>query len=311
MGVFDSFAAATDNWTRSALVAAATEQAPSYVAEALTYDRPQTLTDFVVAVLPAALPAHAGQFLSASAGEGPGAVALKARIVRDVARMEGGVINVDASTVPALQKLLDDPATTAGALPIVAKWDTAGLLSAKADSHAQLMLRDLGDASASDDRRTDSASGLLGVPAHRAKVLSTIAPMLTDPAVPATLKGRLIAALGENAGSDADTVMIAALARTNSTLLFDQLLKRPDSSLALLAAMKEGKVTAATLGPANVARLRTHPNRQVAIQAATLLDALSPAAKAKDDIMAALLPEVEKPGDAVKGKALFTGTCSS
>ena len=35
--VLDSFAAATDNWTRSALVAAATEQAPSYVAEALTY----------------------------------------------------------------------------------------------------------------------------------------------------------------------------------------------------------------------------------------------------------------------------------
>ena len=27
-GVLDSFAAATDNWTRSALVAAATEQAP-------------------------------------------------------------------------------------------------------------------------------------------------------------------------------------------------------------------------------------------------------------------------------------------
>ena len=30
--VLDAFAAATDNWTRSALVAAATEQAPSYVA---------------------------------------------------------------------------------------------------------------------------------------------------------------------------------------------------------------------------------------------------------------------------------------
>ncbi len=39
-GVLDSFAAATDNWTRSALVAAATEQAATYVTEALTYGRP-------------------------------------------------------------------------------------------------------------------------------------------------------------------------------------------------------------------------------------------------------------------------------
>jgi hypothetical protein len=48
--------------------------------------------------------------------------------------------------------------------------------------------------------------------------------MLSDPAVPASLKGRLIAALGETAGSDVDAVMVAALARTNSTPLFDQIL---------------------------------------------------------------------------------------
>jgi hypothetical protein len=309
--VFDSFAAATDNWTRSALVAAATEQAPSYAAEALTYDRPQALTEFVVAVLPAALPVHAGELLIAAAGAGPGAVPLKTSIVRAVARMEGGTITMDAATTQALEKLLDDPSTTAAALPIVAKWDKAGALSAKTNSQAELMLRDLGDPAASDDRRVDSAGSLLAVPARRAQALSTIAPMLTDPAVHATLKGRLIAALGESAGSDADTVMIAALARTNSSLLFDQLLKRPDSSLALLAAMKEGKVTAANLGPASVARLRTHPNRQVGLQAAALLDSLSPAAKAKDDIIAALMPEVAKPGDAAKGRALFTGTCSA
>ena len=75
--------------------------------------------------------------------------------------------------------------------------------------------------------------------------------------------------------------------------------------------MKDGKVTPANLGPANVARLRTHPNRQVARQAAALLDTLSPAGRAKADIIASLTPEVEKPGDAVKGKALFTGACST
>ncbi len=173
------------------------------------------------------------------------------------------------------------------------------------------MLRELGDATASDERRAESAGSLLAVPARRAQALSVIAPMLSDPAVPASLQGRLIGALGEAPGSDVDAVLVAALARSNSTLLFEQLLKRPDSSVALLTAMKEGKVTLAGLGPANVARLRTHPNRQVALQAAALLDALSPAARAKGDIVAALLPEIEKPGDGAKGKTLFTGACST
>ena len=310
-GVLDSFASATDNWTRSALVAAATEQAPAYVVEALTHDRPQALTDFVEAVVPAALPDHAGRLLVAAAGGGPAASSLKPGIVRAVARMEGGTLALDAATSDALEKLIDDPATTAAALPIVAKWDKGGVLSAKADSHAQRVLRDLGDATASEDRRADAAASLLAVPARRADALGAIAAMLSDPGVTASLQARLITALGEAPGADADALMVASLARNNSTPLFDQILKRPDSTLALLAAMKEGTVTPAGLGPANVARLRTHPNRKVALQAVALLDALSPATRAKTDVVVALLPEVEKPGDAEKGKALFTGACSS
>jgi putative membrane-bound dehydrogenase-like protein len=309
--VLDTFAKANDSWTRSALIAAAAEQAPAYVAEAFAYESPQVLTEFVAAILPAALPAHAGRLLVVAAGGGSGTESLKTGVVRAVARMEGGAIALDASTTQALQKLLDDPATTAVALPIVARWDKAGVLGASAESRARGLLRDLGDPTASDDRRVDIAASLLATPQRRPDVLSTIAPMLTDPAVPEPLKGRLIATLGESAGSDVDGVLIAALAQTNSTLLFDQLLKRPDSSLALLAAIKDGKVTPVNLGPANVARLRTHPNRQVAQQAAALLDTLSPAAKLKSDIIAALVPDVEKPGDAAKGKLLFTGACSS
>jgi putative membrane-bound dehydrogenase-like protein len=309
--VLDAFAAATDNWTRSALVAAASEQAASYIADALLHDRPQALTEFVAAVLPAALPAHAGRLLVASASAGLAAEALKVSIVRAVARMEAGTIALDGETTQALQRLLDDPATRAAALPIVARWDKGGALTATADSYAAVMLRDLGDTTASDDRRVDSAVSLLAVPARRAQALSTIAPMLSDTAVSGAFKGRLITAVGESGGADADVVMVAALASTNSTLVFDQLLKRPESSVALLAAMKEGKVTPASLGPANVARLRTHPNRQVAQQAVALLDTLSPAARAKNDIIAGLLPEVERPGDAARGKTLFTGTCAS
>ena len=180
--VLDAFAAATDNWTRSALVAAATEQAPPIVAEALTYDRPQALTDFVVAVLPAALPAHAGAIAGrgcrqqaparrrskpASCAPSPGWKAVRSRWT--------------PTTTQALQKLLDDPATTAAALPIVAKWDKAGALSAKADSYAQLMLHDVSSIRAAATTAASTAPrACSAVPAHRAQVLAAIAPMLAD-----------------------------------------------------------------------------------------------------------------------------------
>ena len=205
----DAFTASADNWTKSALVAAATGQAPEYVADALTYARPDALTEFVTAILPAALPNHAGRLLVAAAGAGSNAGALKAGVVRAVARMEGGAIALDPATTQALQKLLDDPATSAAALPIVAKWDKAGVLSANAESRARVLLRELGTAATSDDRRADITASLLAIPANRPEALSTIARLLKEPGQ----SGRLIATLGESTGSDVDAVLVAALAR--------------------------------------------------------------------------------------------------
>ncbi|MDQ3347869.1 MAG: ThuA domain-containing protein, partial [Acidobacteriota bacterium] len=211
----------------------------------------------------------------------------------------------------AVQALLDDPATTAAALPIVAKWDTAGALKAAAETRAAALLKELGDARATDDRRAELVASLIAMPSQRAAVLTAVGPQLSDPAVSDALKARLIVTLGNNAGADVDGVLVTALARTGSTPIFDQMLKRPESALALLEAMKAGRVTPGQLGPANVARLRTHPNRQVAQQASSLLDALIPQVRQRADVLAALLPEVERPGDPARGRALFSGACAS
>jgi putative heme-binding domain-containing protein len=309
--LLETFSKANDNWTRSAIAAAATEQPQAWVASALAFSRPDALTDLVAIAAPAALPASAAALLVSAGDASPQAGALKAVVVRSVARMEGGTIRMDAPTTAALRKLIDDPATTAAALPVAARWDKAGTLAATVDSHAVSLLKELADPKASDDRRAELASSLLGVPKRRPQALAAIAPWLSSANVSDALKGRLIATLGENPGADVDKVMVAAFAKSNSTPLFDQILRRPEATTALLAAMKAKTITPSTLGPANVARLRTHPNRQIAAAAASLLDTLSPAGKAKADIIAALTPEIEKPGDASKGQALFTGTCSS
>src|SRR5205085_7946123 len=74
--------------------------------------------------------------------------------------------------------------------------------------------------------------------------------------------------------------------------------------------IKTGKITPADVGPGNLARLRTHPTRRVAMEAGRVLDELSPETKQKDELIAKLLPDVTKPGNAANGRIVFTGACS-
>ena len=49
----------------------------------------------------------------------------------------------------------------------------------------------------------------------------------------------------------------------------------------------------------------------MATEASAYLDSAASAARARSDVIAALLPDVAKPGDATRGRALFTTTCST
>ncbi|NDA79065.1 MAG: hypothetical protein EBY07_15085 [Actinobacteria bacterium] len=64
------------------------------------------------------------------------------------------------------------------------------------------------------------------------------------------------------------------------------------------------------VGPGNLARLRTHPNRAVANAAANVLEKLSPEAGQKDDLIAKLMPEVTKAGNVANGRMVFTAACA-
>ena len=89
--------------------------------------------------------------------------------------------------------------------------------------------------------------------------------------------------------------------------LFDQLVKRPEATGALLDAVKAGSIDRAIFAPGDVARLRSHPNKQIAKRANDLFKVNN---AAKDAIIAKLVPEVEKPGNAAQGKMLFTAACA-
>jgi putative heme-binding domain-containing protein len=85
------------------------------------------------------------------------------------------------------------------------------------------------------------------------------------------------------------------------------MLKRPEATGALLDAVKAGSIDRAIFAPGDVARLRSHPNKQIAKRANDLFKVNN---AAKDAIIAKLVPEVEKPGNAAQGKMLFTAACA-
>lgn len=301
--VLAEFAAAEDDWTRSALAAGATENAGQFIVDALKSTQGEKLAGFVAAVAPAVPGAHVTIVLqTAAASKSP----LRAAVLRGIAGVREPALSGEAFA--ALKTLLDDPATSPAALALVG-WASKGGLPG-ADEAAERLLKELGDPNVPVARQAEVAASLLSVASQRTAATSKIGSLVTAAGSSEALKGALLGSLGELPAAEAAPLLIDAYARTKSPAVFEQLMKRPESALALLAAMKDGRVKVADLGPGNVDRLRTHPNRRVASEAAGVLKAAQ--TSAKDEVIAKLLPEVQKPGgDVASGKALFTGVCSA
>jgi len=308
--ILTDFIAATDDWTKSALIAAASDRAGDYIVDALKNNQAAALTGWVAALVPRLAPTAIAPVLDAAATAGSAAKPLVIVTLRGLAQRDGAAPAFNDAMVASLQKLIVNPDTVAATLPLATKWDAAGRLTADTRNVIQQFAREFDHPQTSDTRRADIAAALLTATPSRGETLGKIGTLLANPATSPTLSQALIAALGEISGADVDTVLIGALSKTKSPAVFEQLLKRPDSSLALLTAIKDGRIRTADISPGNLARLRTHPTRRVATEAARVLDAQGPANAQKDDVIAKLLPDVSRPGNAANGRALFTGACA-
>ncbi|MBI5688761.1 MAG: ThuA domain-containing protein [Verrucomicrobia bacterium] len=308
--VLADFAAASDDWMRSALVAAAADRAADYLSLALVAPNPVALVPFATALAPSIPLDRATSLLQACANAPLASAPLKAAILRGLSQLSGAPAYLDATTTRLIQRLLAAPDTVAATLPLVAKWDRTGTLVTAAEPFTRQMLRDLVDRAQTDTRRMELAASLLAFPKTRAEGLKAITGLLGENVTSEALRQGLVAALGGAPGQDTDAALVAAFKATKLPAVFEQIAKRPESALALLAALRKGDIASGDVGPTNLARLRTHPNRKVASEAAEVLAHLNPAAAEKDALIARLLPEVSKPGNVANGKMLFTGACA-
>jgi putative membrane-bound dehydrogenase-like protein len=214
----------------------------------------------------------------------------------------------------ALEALLGcgDAEVMAAAVSLAARVGSDEALARALEPAVRAMVQAVLDPSRPDDGRARQLALLASIPAARSAALEAAGKLL-DPSSSTDLQRAAIEALGslpEVAAADALLGAWTRLAASAREQILAQLLKRPEWTGRLLDALEQGRIRPNDLGPTALFRIRTHPDKATAQRAARVIDAVAGGqAKAKDQIIAALLPEVVKPGDAARGKALFAENC--
>ncbi len=305
-----------DDFQRSAAVGAASQN-PAAVISAALDSGDAALTPLVGQLAQGIAEKNntdaAAKLVVALAAKPASADALKRSILDTLGQSLKGAPAFTPELTAAFGKLLTGE-TAASAFPLAARWDAGDALKTEIGAIVSKMLATLADANASADARLAAAAGLLAAGEKKAPGIASVVKVLTTPGTDAGLARGLIAALGKTndpAVGAAISANFGTLSPEAQTAAFEAMLKRADWALAFLDAVEAKKVDPAVLGPANTHRLRTHPDGSVAKRANTMLEALNPMAKAKNEAIAKLLPLVEKPGNAANGKALFTATCAT
>jgi uncharacterized protein len=257
--------------------------------------------------------AHELMLFVAQQGEGSGELqavalqALAAHLPRDVRPP------ADAALEEALERLLASERTAGAVLPLIVRWDYAERIEGAVRSAVVAAEASLNDETLSDEARAQIAINLLGVRSLDRSIVPAIAALITGDAS-AGLRQSIIEALGsvpDRAAGEALLSMLSTLEFETRELAFGQLLKRAEWSEAVVNALAEGRLDVAHVGPANLYRLRAHPDSKVAGRAARVIEELQgPEREEKAALIAGLLDEVIRPGNAAKGAEVFTQNCA-
>ncbi len=309
-----------DVWLESAVVGVASKAPVEFIEAAASAKKPADL-ESLVAQLSTQLAgkqdaALAAKLVAALAGKPSHADVLKKVAIENLAKtLKADVVpSWSADLQKSLKTLLTspNPALPAAVLPLVARWDKDGKLASDTKALVASLSEKLKDEKQSDDTRAQIAASLVGVRQMNADILPSVAGILGSSASQ-SLQKRVIESLGATGDAAVAPLLAGAFAKIPAELqdtAFAQIVKRADWSMALVEAVKSGKVTLANLGPSSVHRLRTHSDKAVAKRAGEVIDELrGPEVKEKNALIAKLTPEVEKPGNIENGKKLFTANC--
>jgi uncharacterized protein len=315
--LLSSGAKQNDDWTKAA-AAAASARNPSSQLETILTESGSSQSDEAVQSLASALAAggNQGQLIAilqaAEKSPNPKVVAV---VLRELGKAPPAAPRNLAAALASLKTLLtsSDRGVAAGALPLAATWDKGGTLAkeiTKASTELMEVARDTGQ---SDAARADAVRALLPARGSNKFILSNVTGLLTPTASEAFAKDLIsaLAATGDPEAGRALVNVVSTLQKTSRDQAVTALTSRPEWAKLLLDAVEAKKVEPSSLDATQVSRLTAHPDSATAQRAKTLLAGPGGAtSQSKDQIIAKLVPLVDKPGNIENGKTMFTAVCS-
>lgn len=305
--ILTEYAQADDDWTRSAIIAAASSDHADWIIAALQSKQGDSLDTFVTALAQTA-PASDAPRLTAAALVSSSSLTVE--LLSGLATLGADLPKLDTKTAKTLRELLDKPSTQTAALSLAAVWDKGGTLKTAINPVANQLLSDLGSAPWSDSQRAAAVAALLALPQTREEALAKIGSLLTDAAISSTTQKALLTAVGRLTDPAASELLVNTYVITKAPAVFEEIIQRKEFSLALLKALQESRLTPLALGPANIDRLRRHPIRAVNRLAANVVAPSIQTSAEMDELIAKLLPAVQQSGDITNGRNLFAAACA-
>ncbi len=303
----------TDGWAKAAATAAAAANPGPVLAGILSGPADAVGAEFA-RTLAASLNGDDAYLVLAAAAKSANKPVVVA-VIREIAsRRVAAPSSLDASRA-ALRALLSSPddAISGSAASIAALWFTDGSLKTELAAVAARLIPILGDAKASVEAQIAAARVLVLLRDADPQVRPVLAQALagSNEAVAVATAG----ALASSGDASVGKVLYAAFPKSAGSYratLFSALAGRAEWASLVLDALEAKSLSAMQLGPMQVSQLVRHPDEAVAKRASAVFAKLNAGSSpAKDDLISKLRAEVEKPGDAAKGKELFVAACQT
>jgi putative membrane-bound dehydrogenase-like protein len=312
----ESGALLLSGWTNDHEAATATAAAsanPASTLEVMLSGKAPVRADFAVSLAATLTPDASVRVLRAAAASVD--VKLATVILREIAsRRIPAPAKLDEGR-EALRALLagKDAEVATAAAAIAGLWVTDGSLKAELSAVAGRLLAVIADEKSSVEAQVAAVRVLVLLRDTDAKISPALALALASAREPVAVA--TAGALASSGDVSVGKLLYGAFPKSTGTFrstLYSALVGRPEWAGLILDALEAKSLSAMQLGPMQVSQLVRHPDAAISQRSAAVLAKLNAGSSpAKDDLVSKLRPEVEKPGDAAKGKELFVAVCQT
>jgi hypothetical protein len=303
-------------WTNDHEAATATAAAsanPAATLEVMLSGKAPVRADFAVSLAATLTPDASVRVLRAAAASSD--VKLTSAILGEIAaRRIAAPAKLDEAR-QALRALLSgkDAEVATGAAAIAGLWVTDGSLKAELSAAAGRLLKVVADEKASVEAQVAAVRVLVLLRDSDAKITPALAQALSSSREPVAVA--TAGALASSGDVSVGKLLYGAFPKSTGSFrstLYSALVGRPEWAGLILDALDAKALSALQLGPMQVSQLVRHPDAAISQRSSAVFARLNAGSSpAKDDIVSKLRPEVEKPGDAAKGKELFVAVCQT